>query len=113
MHINKLKDKCDEIDPKMAVAFHGKMLADEQKYAYQAFKNNTCKVMIATKAFGMGVDIPDIQVVYHHAPSGLLPDYVQEIGRAARKKDIQGFAALTFSKSDLRYSKQLLRVCHN
>ena len=110
MHINKLKDKCDEIDPKMAVAFHGKMLADEQKYAYQAFKNNTCKVMIATKAFGMGVDIPDIQVVYHHAPSGLLPDYVQEIGRAARKKDIQGFAALTFSKSDLRYSKQLFGI---
>lgn len=58
----------------------------------------------------MGVDIPDIQVVYHHAPSGLLPDYIQEIGRAARKKQIQGFAALTFSKSDLRYSKQLFGI---
>jgi hypothetical protein len=55
----------------------------------------------------MGVDIPDIQVVYHHAPSGLLPDYIQEIGRAARKEHIHGFAALTFSKADLRYSKQL------
>lgn len=108
--INRLKDKCDEIAPKMAVAFHGGMLADEQKFAYQAFKSNTCKIMIATKAFGMGVDIPDIQVVYHHAPSGLLPDYIQEIGRAARKKQIQGFAALTFSKSDLRYSKQLFGI---
>ena len=49
-------------------------------------------------------------MVYHHAPSGLLPDYIQEIGRAARKKQIQGFAALTFSKSDLRYSKQLFGI---
>ena len=109
-HIKRLKDKCSEKDPKMAVAFHGRMLQDEQKFAYQTFKNNTCKVMIATKAFGMGVDIPDIQVVYHHAPSGLLPDYIQEIGRAARKSRIQGFAALTFSESDLRYSKQLFGI---
>ena len=109
-HINRLKDKCDEIQEGMVVSFHGGMEADEQKFAYQAFKNNRCKVMIATKAFGMGVDIPDIQVVYHHAPSGLLPDYIQEIGRVARKKEIQGFAALTFSKSDLRYSKQLFGI---
>lgn len=109
-HINRLKEKCDEIKSDLAVAFHGGMEADEQKFAYQSFKHNQCKVMIATKAFGMGVDIPDIQVVYHHAPSGLLPDYIQEIGRAARKKGIQGFAALTFSKSDLRYSKQLFGI---
>lgn len=109
-HINRLKEKCDQIDPEMTVAFHGGMLADQQKFAYQSFKSNRCKIMIATKAFGMGVDIPDIQVVYHHAPSGLLPDYIQEIGRAARKKEIQGFAALTFSKSDLRYSKQLFGI---
>lgn len=109
-HINKLKERCDKVEPDLAVAFHGSMEADEQRFAYQSFKNNRCKVMIATKAFGMGVDIPDIQVVYHHAPSGLLPDYIQEIGRAARKKNIQGFAALTFSKSDLRYSKQLFGI---
>ena len=106
-HINRLKSKCDDIDPEMTVSFHGKMAPDVQKFAYQAFKSNACKIMIATKAFGMGVDIPDIQVVYHHAPSGLLPDYIQEIGRAARKSGLRGFASLTFSKSDLRYSKQL------
>ena len=105
--INKLKEKADEMDPQMVVAYHGSMARDHQQHAYQSFKDNSCKVMIATKAFGMGVDIPDIQVVYHHAPSGLLPDYIQEIGRAARKYHIQGFAALTFSQTDLRYSKQL------
>ncbi len=106
-HVDSLKRKLDEKDPTIAVAFHADLLQDEKKKASFAFRNNECKTMIATKAFGMGVDIPDIQVVYHHAPSGLLPDYVQEIGRVARDESIQGFAALTFSHADLRYSKQL------
>lgn len=109
-HINRLKDKVCEINPSMVVAYHGGMQQDQQQYSYRAFRSNQCKIMISTKAFGMGVDIPDIQVVYHHAPSGLLPDYIQEIGRVARKSNIQGFAALTFSKSDLRYSKQLFGI---
>ena len=63
--------------------------------------------MVSTKAFGMGVDIADIELVYHHAPSGLLPDYVQEIGRAARKPEIKGFAALNYSSQDQRFTKAL------
>jgi superfamily II DNA helicase RecQ len=63
--------------------------------------------MVSTKAFGMGVDISDIQVVYHHAPSGLLPDYVQEIGRVARDPKIKGFATLNYSEQDQRFSKAL------
>jgi len=55
----------------------------------------------------MGVDISDIQLVYHHAPSGLLPDYIQEIGRVARKSDIKGYAALNYSSQDQSYSKAL------
>lgn len=106
-HIAKIEDKVAEMGIDGVVSFHGSMISDNQRAAYERFKNNQAKVMVATKAFGMGVDIPDIQVVYHHAPSGLLPDYVQEIGRVARKKGMKGYAALTFSPSDLRYSKQL------
>ena len=91
----------------IAVSYHSGLSADEKNYAYDTFKRNEAKVMISTKAFGMGVDIPDIQLVYHHAPSGLLPDYVQEIGRAARKTDIKGFAALSYALEDQRYSKVL------
>lgn len=105
-HIDRLSTKANEI-PETVVTYHGRMSADEQKGMYMAFRTNQSKIMVCTKAFGMGIDIPDIQCVYHHAPSGLLPDYVQEIGRAARKKDVHGFAALTFSPADLRYSKQL------
>ena len=75
--------------------------------AYKRFKNGEAKVMISTKAFGMGIDISDIQVVYHHAPSGILPDYVQEIGRVARRVDLHGFASLEYSQRDQRFSKVL------
>lgn len=105
-HIDRISEKANEV-PKTVVTYHGRMSADEQKEMYMAFRTNQTKIMVCTKAFGMGIDISDIQCVYHHAPSGLLPDYIQEIGRAARKKDARGFAALTFSPADLRYSKQL------
>ena len=90
-HIDNIVQRL-EADGKdgIAVAYHSGLTADSKNLAYNSFKDNETKVMISTKAFGMGVDIPDIQLVYHHAPSGLLPDYVQEVGRAARKPEIQG-----------------------
>lgn len=107
-HIERLMDKLNQNNlQNIAVAYHSGMPQDIKESNYQKFRNGEAKVMIATKAFGMGVDIPDIQVVYHHAPSGLLPDYVQEIGRAARIPGMQGFAALSYSENDQRYSKQL------
>ena len=107
-HIDSILQRLDA-DGKgnCAVGYHSGMSTDYKNLAYSSFKNNQAKVMISTKAFGMGVDIPDIQLVYHHAPSGLLPDYVQEVGRAARKPEINGFAALSYAIEDQRYSKKL------
>lgn len=107
-HIDNLIQRL-EADGKegVAVAYHSGLTPDNKNLAYSSFKENEAKVMISTKAFGMGVDIPDIQLVYHHAPSGLLPDYVQEVGRAARKPEINGFAALSYALEDQRYSKIL------
>ena len=107
-HIDNLIQRL-EADGKegVAVVYHSGLTPDNKNLAYSSFKENEAKVMISTKAFGMGVDIPDIQLVYHHAPSGLLPDYVQEVGRAARKPEINGFAALSYALEDQRYSKIL------
>lgn len=106
-HVRKLSTMANEED-EIAVYYYGSSLdAMSKEQAEKQFRANERNVMICTKAFGMGVDIPDIQVVYHHAPSGLLPDYVQEIGRVARKKGIQGYATLNYSQRDQNYSKQL------
>jgi RecQ family ATP-dependent DNA helicase len=106
-HIKQILSKLSEHNSEIATGYYGSMDATNREFAYRQFKSNQRKVMVSTKAFGMGVDIPDIQVVYHHAPSGLLPDYVQEIGRVARKPDLKGFATLNYSSQDQRYSKVL------
>lgn len=71
------------------------------------FKNNDISVMYATKAFGMGVDIKDIHNVYHYAVTGNLSDYIQEIGRAARKEGTKGKAIVDYFNFDLKYMNNL------
>ena len=51
----------------------------------------------------MGRDIDDIEVIVHFAPTGNVCDYLQEVGRAARKKDLTGVAHYDFMSSDFKY----------
>lgn len=87
--------------------YHSREDADNRNKLLRDFKENRIKVVLATKAFGMGVDISDIEEVYHHAPSGTIADYVQEIGRVARRSDIQGIATMDFHPKDLKFSRIL------
>lgn len=80
---------------------------NEKNEDAEKFKNGIKRVMFATKAFGMGVDINDIKNVYHYAATGNLCDYVQEIGRAARKNDMKGYAITDFYENDLTYMNTL------
>ena len=87
--------------------YHAGMAKEEKNAAQEAFKNNSATVMICTKAFGMGVDVPDIVQVYHYAPTGNLADYVQEIGRCARDKTLRGTAVEEYLPGDLSQLKRL------
>jgi len=78
----------------------------EKNESYNRFKNSSLSIMLATKAFGMGINIPDVEVVYHYAPTGTLADYVQEIGRAARKIE-RGYAMIDYLKNDMNYASVL------
>lgn len=87
--------------------FHSSLFPAEKVSNAESFKTGKCPVICATKAYGMGVDVSDIKMVYHHAPTGSLSDYVQEIGRVARKEGIQGIAKIDFSEKDLKYINTL------
>ena len=78
----------------------------EKNESYTRFKERDLSIMLSTKAFGMGINIPDVEVVYHYAPTGTLADYVQEIGRAARKIP-KGYAVTDYLKNDMNYAKVL------
>lgn len=95
-----------DIQDKIA-RYHANLSPDEKIIYADAFRDGSKPIMCATKAFGMGIDVSDISEVYHHAPTGCLSDYVQEIGRLARDPQIQGIAKIDFSTNDFRYIRKL------
>ncbi len=64
--------------------YHGGLGARERESIQDQFMSGGADVIVATNAFGMGVDKPDIRFVFHHDPPESLDSYYQEIGRAGR-----------------------------
>ncbi|QSN64923.1 ATP-dependent DNA helicase RecQ [Caballeronia sp. M1242] len=67
-----------------AQRYHGKMAASARSEAQDAFMADEARVMVATNAFGMGIDKPNIRFVLHAQVPGSLDAYYQEAGRAGR-----------------------------
>lgn len=108
--IHQLQNYIEENHPtlhKEIVLYYGRLRKEEKAAYHEKFRASDCKIMFATKAYGMGIDLPDINIVYHYAPTGNVCDYVQEIGRAARDKDIDGHAYFDFLKNDFSHIKRL------
>ena len=64
--------------------YHGRMKASDRKKNQEAFMAGELKAIVATNAFGMGIDKPDIRFVVHYQMPGSLEAYYQEAGRAGR-----------------------------
>jgi len=67
-----------------AVAYHAGLDQALRERAQDAFMGERARVIVATSAFGMGIDKPDVRLVVHHAMPGSLESYYQEAGRAGR-----------------------------
>jgi ATP-dependent DNA helicase RecQ len=67
-----------------AVAYHAGLDEGHRRRAQDAFMSEAARVIVATSAFGMGIDKPDVRLVVHHAMPGTLEAYYQEAGRAGR-----------------------------
>jgi len=65
-------------------SYHAGLDAPTREDIYNQFRDGELDVLVATKAFGMGMDIPDIHWVVHLAPPTYLEDYLQEVGRIGR-----------------------------
>jgi ATP-dependent DNA helicase RecQ len=87
--------------------YHGKMKAAERASAQRKFMKPTRRlVMVATSAFGMGIDKPDIRYILHYQVPGSLEQYVQEAGRAGRDGK-RSQCILLFDPNDLRIQEHL------
>jgi ATP-dependent DNA helicase RecQ len=67
-----------------AVAYHAGMKAGDREAAQDAFMEDRVEVMVATTAFGMGIDKPNVRFVFHLDVADSIDSYYQEIGRAGR-----------------------------
>ena len=81
--------------------FNGKMDANDKVINQEDFISNKIQVIVATSAFGMGVDKKDVQLVVHYDISSSLEDYVQEAGRAGRNPSLQAECYVLYNDNDL------------
>ena len=81
--------------------YHGRMPARQREAIQKAFMCGEHRIMIATKAFGLGIDKPDIRFVYHFEFPDSLETYYQEAGRAGRD-GLDSHAVLLYRLEDKR-----------
>ncbi len=84
--------------------YHGRMKASERHANQDRFMGGEIKAMVATNAFGLGIDKPDIRFVVHYNLPGTVEAYYQEIGRAGRDGN-RSRAILLYDPADAKLQK--------
>jgi ATP-dependent DNA helicase RecQ len=87
--------------------YHGGMNADDRSLMLKAWMDNSIHVMVATNAFGMGIDKPDVRFVLHYEFPNNLEAYYQEAGRAGRD-GAESDAVVFYEAMDLQQHEELL-----
>ena len=88
-------------DGMKALPFNGKMDSDEKIKNQDEFMSGRVDIIVATSAFGMGVDKSDVGLVVHYDISDSLENYVQEAGRAGRDPNLTAQCFVLYSDNDL------------
>jgi len=84
-----------------ANAYHGGMLIELKNSNQLEFTQGSKPVIVATSAFGMGVDKSDVAYVIHYQVSSTIEDYLQEAGRGGRDKNISAQCHILFDEKDI------------
>ncbi len=102
-HTRRTRELAERLsaDGFLAKPFNGKMNPKDKIENQEAFIRNEIQIIVATSAFGMGVDKKDIRLVVHYDISDSLENYIQESGRAGRDTGIQAECYVLYNESDL------------
>ncbi len=92
-----------------AACYHAGMAGGEREEASRGFASGELQVVVATNAFGMGIDRADVRAVIHLGPPGSIEAYYQEVGRAGRD-GAPAWGLLMTSAQDLPLRRRLLET---
>ena len=90
--------------------FHGGLSKKEKKERLDLWLNNKVRTMVATNAFGMGIDKPDVSLVVHYQIPDCIENYFQEAGRAGRNGEPARAVLLTNTMDIKQVKNQFLSV---
>ncbi len=93
-----------------ATHFHGGISKQEKEKKLNQWLKNEIKVMVATNAFGMGIDKPDVELVVHYQIPDSIENYFQEAGRAGRDGNAAQAVLITNKTDEELVKKQFLSV---
>ncbi|WP_405567926.1 ATP-dependent DNA helicase RecQ [Polaribacter sp. Asnod6-C07] len=88
--------------------YHGGLSLAEKQIAYENWMSEKTKIIVATNAFGMGIDKPNVGIVVHFDLPFSIENYIQESGRAGRNEK-KSFAVLLKNNSDILIHKNQLK----
>ncbi len=98
----------DELSERYDLAlYHGQRTARQRREAQEAFMEDRVSAILATNAFGLGIDKPDIRFVIHYQVPGSLEAYYQEVGRAGRD-GLPALCTVLFREEDRRIQSYFL-----
>ena len=95
LHANKFKSTC----------YHAGLSPSEKQIAFEDWMSEKKPIIVATNAFGMGIDKPNVGLVIHYNLPASIENYVQETGRAGRNEK-KSFGVLFFNENDLFLQKK-------
>lgn len=91
--------------------YHAGLLSEMREERQRLWKENGCRVIVATNAFGMGIDKPDVRLVVHYDVPPSLEAYYQEAGRAGRDGKL-AYAVLLYHPIDKRLLQERFETAH-